>query len=115
MTIKRFHGSEFAFWDDPEGTLGAVTPGLVPMNSVVVLETTASGYGSPAHVFWQEAKARGYEPLFFAWWECDRANYRLPLLAMTSSGRSSRKSKTWSSGAVSISSRSSGAARRWPR
>lgn len=81
MTIKRFHGSEFAFWDDPEGTLGSVTPGLVPAGSVVVLETTASGYGSAAHLFWQDAKARGYTTLFFPWWECDRANYRLPLLA----------------------------------
>lgn len=81
MTLKRFHGSEFAFWDDPEGTLGTVTPGLVPSGSVIVLETTASGFDSPAHKFWLEAKERGYEPLFFPWWECDRANYRLPLEA----------------------------------
>lgn len=81
LTIKRFHGSEFAFWDDPEGVLGSVTPALVPRGSVIALETTASGFGSDAHNFWLEAAARGYAPLFFAWWECDPLNYRLPLFA----------------------------------
>ncbi|HTE46636.1 MAG TPA: hypothetical protein VK636_15390 [Gemmatimonadaceae bacterium] len=81
LTIKRFHGSEFAFWDDPEGVLGSVTPALVPIGSVVQLETTASGFGSAAHQFWLEAIARGYTPLFFAWWQCDPLNYRLPLMA----------------------------------
>jgi hypothetical protein len=81
LTIKRFHGSEFFFWDDPAATLGTVTPGLVPRGSVVTLESTASGYDSDGHTFWREAKARGYVPLFFPWWECDPENYRLPLLA----------------------------------
>jgi hypothetical protein len=81
LTLKRFHGSEFAFWDDPEGTLGTITPGLVPEGSIAVLETTASGFDSPAHNFWREAEARGYKPIFFPWWECDRENYRRPLEA----------------------------------
>jgi hypothetical protein len=81
LTIKRFHGSEWAFWDDLLGTLGGVTPALVPRGSVQVLETTASGYGSPAHAFWQEAEARGWVRVFFPWWDCDPVNYRLPLLA----------------------------------
>lgn len=81
LTIKRFHGSEWAFWDDILGTLGTVTPALVPRGRVMVLETTASGYGSPAHEFWQEAEARGWTRVFFPWWDCDPANYRLPLLA----------------------------------
>lgn len=80
LTIKRFHGSEFAFWPTPASTLAAVTPALVPKGSVVVLETTASGYDSDGHNFWREARAKGYEPLFFPWWECDPENYRLPLL-----------------------------------
>lgn len=81
LTIKRFHGSEWAFWDDIMGTLGSVTPALVPRGSVQVLETTASGYGSPAHAFWEEAEGRGWRRVFFPWWDCDPANYRLPLLA----------------------------------
>jgi hypothetical protein len=80
MTLKRFHGSEFAFWDDPLNTLATVGGGLVP-GSTVWLETTASGFGSPAHEFWLECAARGYRALFFPWWECDRVTYRLPLLA----------------------------------
>ena len=80
MTIKRFHGSEFAFWDDPEATLATVGGGLVP-GSTVWLETTASGFDSPAHTFWRECAHRGYRALFFPWWECDRVTYRLPLLA----------------------------------
>ncbi|AHG92208.1 hypothetical protein J421_4673 (plasmid) [Gemmatirosa kalamazoonensis] len=81
LTIKRFHGSEFAFWGDPVALLGSVTPALVPQGSIVVLETTASGFDSPAHNFWREAAARGYRAVFYPWWLCDRANYRLPLFA----------------------------------
>jgi hypothetical protein len=79
MTLKRLHGSEFAFWTDPLNTLATVGGGLVP-GSVVWLETTASGFDSPAHVFWRECAKRGYRTLFFPWWECDRLTYRLPLL-----------------------------------
>jgi hypothetical protein len=42
LTLKRVHGSEFAFWDQPRQTLAAITPALVPSQSVVTLETTAS-------------------------------------------------------------------------
>ncbi len=83
LTLKRVHGSEFAFWDQPRATLGSITPALVPKDSVVVLETTASGFDSEGHNFWREAVqgANGYRPLFFPWWDCDHENYRLPLLA----------------------------------
>jgi hypothetical protein len=82
LTLKRVHGSEFAFWDQPRQTLGAITPALVPRGSVVVLETTASGYDSEGHNFWREAEqgANGYRAVFFPWWECDVDNYRLPLM-----------------------------------
>jgi hypothetical protein len=82
LTLKRVHGSEFAFWDQPRQTLGTIAPALVPKGSVVTLETTASGYDSEGHQFWQEAEAgaNGYRPVFFPWWECDVENYRLPLL-----------------------------------
>jgi hypothetical protein len=82
LTLKRVHGSEFAFWDQPRQTLAAITPALVPSQSVVTLETTASGFDSEGHQFWREAEsgANGYRAVFFPWWECDVENYRLPLL-----------------------------------
>lgn len=87
LTIRRFHGSEFAFWADPEGTLGTVTPALVPRGSVVVLETTASGLDSPGHVFWKDARERGYRTVFIPWWDCDPVHYRLVLLAADELGK----------------------------
>ena len=81
LTLARLHCSEFAYFDDPAHVLGAAVPALVPQGSVVVLETTASGFDSPAHEFWRDAEARGYRPLFFPWWECDPVHYRLPLEA----------------------------------
>jgi hypothetical protein len=83
LTLKRVHGSEFAFWDDARTTLGAITPALVPQGSIITLETTASGFDSEAHQFWREAEdgANGYVTVFIPWWLCDVKNYRLPLLA----------------------------------
>jgi hypothetical protein len=83
-TLKRAHLSEFAHYEDPIGTLGSLLPALegVP-ESVVVLETTATGSETPAHVYWQEAVdgKNGYAPMFFPWWVCDPVKYRRPLLA----------------------------------
>jgi hypothetical protein len=83
VTLKRVHGSEFAFWDEPVGTLGSITPALVPRGSIVVLETTASGFDSEPHHFWRDARQgkNGYQTVFIPWWLCDVDNYRLPLLA----------------------------------
>jgi hypothetical protein len=82
LTLKRLHGSEFAFWKEPKRTLNAVSPALERPGTTIALETTASGYGSEAHDFWNDAYAgkNGYRALFFPWWECDWAIYRTPLL-----------------------------------
>lgn len=82
ITLNRFHGSEFAFWDDPRRVISSVTPAMVPRGSVIVLETTPDREGSDAHEFWKEAVAdsNGYTPLFFPWWECDPPNYRFALV-----------------------------------
>ena len=81
-TISRLHASEFAYWDDPTGTLSVITPALVPSGSAIVIETTGGGYDSAAHQFWKRAVARetSYRPLFFPWWECDPLHYRMSLL-----------------------------------
>lgn len=94
LTIGRLHCSEFAYFEDPEGALGSAGPALIPRGSVVVLETTASGHGSAAHTFWQHATERGYRKLFFPWWECDPANYRLPLMAPDELGKLSDEETT---------------------
>jgi hypothetical protein len=83
LTLRRFHASEFAFWDKPKRSLKTVTGGLIPRGSVVVLETTASGFDTEAHQFWRDAKAgiNSYRALFFPWWQCDVVNYRKPLMS----------------------------------
>lgn len=85
LTLNRFHGSEFAFWENPRQVLNQVGPALVPSGSVIVLETTPDAFESEAHKFWKEAKdgLNGYVALFFPWWVCDIPNYRLPLFNAT--------------------------------
>lgn len=82
LTLRRFHGSEFAMWDTPRNTLKTVTPALVPNGSAVVLETTASSFESEAHKFWREIREgkNSYSALFIPWWLCDQQHYRIPLL-----------------------------------
>lgn len=89
LTIRRLHGSEFAFWDKPVSTLNTVGGGLVPRGSVVVLETTGGGFDSPPHQFWKQAVAEknGYKALFYPWWECDAENYRRKLEAPDELGK----------------------------
>lgn len=81
VTLHRLHGSEFAFWDEPRSVLNTVEPAMIPEGSVIVLETTASGYNSEAHKFWKEAEKgeNSYRTVFFPWWECDPKYYRTPL------------------------------------
>ena len=83
LTLTRVHGSEFGFWDEPIGTLNAIQPALERPGTTIVLETTASGFGSEAHQFY-DAAAKGsnsYQALFFPWWACDDVFYRTPLSA----------------------------------
>ncbi len=88
ITLTRFHGSEFAFWDTPVPTLNSVAPAMIPQGSVIVLETTPDEFESGAHTFWNEAVAgeNGYRALFFPWWECDPANYQIALLEIDELG-----------------------------
>lgn len=87
LTLRRVHGSEFYHWKDPKGTLSALTPAVEKPNTTVVLESTASAFGSVGHQFWQSARLgsghkdwNGYQALFFPWWECDPELYRTPLM-----------------------------------
>lgn len=77
MTIRFIHGSEVAFWPDPE----SLTTGLnqtVPRAPLTFffLESTANGVGDYFHRTWKAAVNGDveYKPLFFAWWQ--HPNYR---------------------------------------
>lgn len=93
ITLTRFHGSEFAFWDKPKQVLASVAPAMIPHGSVIALETTPDMEGSEAHQFWNEAVEgkNGYTPVFFPWWECDPVNYRLTLLEPNELGQLSEE------------------------
>lgn len=82
VTLHRLHGSEFAFWPDPLGTLAAYTPSLERDGTTIVLETTAGVYGSPAHEFYRDAldPVHPYRVVVLPWWRCEvDREYRLAL------------------------------------
>lgn len=83
VTLKRFHGSEFAMWKEPKATLNSVSPGLERPGTSIVLETTAGAHGSEAHELFQRADSEDgeYTAVFYPWWECDPIHYRRPLEA----------------------------------
>lgn len=70
-TIRFLHGSEVAFWDDPETLMGGIAQ-TVPAapNTAVILESTANGVGNYFYEMWNAAVDgdSDYIPLFFPWW-----------------------------------------------
>lgn len=69
-TIKYFHGSEVAFWDDSADVTSAAVQ-AVPMapETFIFLESTANGIGGYFYDEWNASK-RGesqYTPVFFPW------------------------------------------------
>lgn len=70
-TGQFFHGSEVAFWKNPEKHLagiGQVIPDLP--ETEIIHESTANGPGNVFHSMWQDAEAgRGeYIPIFVPWY-----------------------------------------------
>lgn len=80
LTLTRCHASEFAHWPSPAAALAALTPALEAPGTVIVLETTASGFDSEGHNVWRNAEEAGYVQVFIPWWECDPETYQMPLL-----------------------------------
>lgn len=82
LTLSRLHCSEFAHYEDPRTVIKVSTPSMIPVGSVITLETTASAYGSDAHAYWQESEkgVTGYRAMFFPWWKCDEVHYADALL-----------------------------------
>jgi hypothetical protein len=79
-TVQLFHGSEVAFWSNPEmhmagiGNTIADNPG-----TEIVLESTANGIGNHFHKMWQDAEAgiSNYIAIFVPWFWQDE--YRSPV------------------------------------
>ncbi len=71
MTLSAVHGSEVAFWDDPEELMLGLKQ-TIPRRprTILVLESTANGVGDYFHKTWTDAEAGQSEfaPLFFPWW-----------------------------------------------
>jgi len=67
-TINNLHGTEVAFWPNPEDILAGLME-AVPEDGNVVLESTANGVGTWHHELWLEAEeGRGNYKAFFSPW-----------------------------------------------
>lgn len=72
------HVSEFAFVPKPKELHTAASQAL-RADGTYILETTASSYGSPAHLIWQDARSKRskFRAVFFEWWWRDDAYLQL--------------------------------------
>lgn len=76
-TINDIHGSEVAYWPNPENIIAGLME-TAPMDAYVDLESTANGAGGFFHKHYNEAKEglNGYKAFFFPWWW--QPEYRIP-------------------------------------
>lgn len=81
-TGQMIHGSEFAFWRNPQMHLAGLGNTVADMpGSEIILESTGNGQGNAFHLMWQEAEAgnNGFIAIFVPWfWQ---EEYRMPLRA----------------------------------
>lgn len=79
-TGQLIHGSEFAFWRNPQMHLAGLGNTVADMpGSEIILESTGNGQGNAFHLMWQEAEAgnNGFIAIFVPWyWQ---EEYRLPV------------------------------------
>ena len=69
-TIQRLHGSEVAYWDNPEDHMAGLGNALADVvGSESIRETTAQGQANFMHDEWRKAEAGvgSYENLFLPW------------------------------------------------
>ena len=69
-TAQLIHGSEFAFWRNPQMHMAGLGNTVADMpGSEIILESTGNGIGNAFHLMWQEAEAgRGlFIPIFIPW------------------------------------------------
>jgi hypothetical protein len=71
-TIHGLHGSEVAFWDNPELIMLGLRQAIPPaFGTAIILESTANGRGNYFHQTWLDATSdpdSEYHPLFFPWY-----------------------------------------------
>jgi len=81
-TIQFFHGSEVAFWSNPDDHVSGILQAIPNApGTEVFLESTACGMGNFFHKGWQKAESRvsEFEAVFIPWYWQDE--YRLPVPA----------------------------------
>lgn len=74
FTFHALHGSEVAFWDDPERLMNGLSKSIpYKHGTIIILESTANGVGNFFHKEWNRAVRResAYVPLFFPWFKHD--------------------------------------------
>lgn len=79
-TGQLIHGSEFAFWRNPQMHLAGLGNTVADMpGSEIILESTGNGQGNAFHLMWQEAEAgnNGFIAIFVPWYWQDE--YRMPV------------------------------------
>lgn len=79
-TGQLIHGSEFAFWRNPQMHLAGLGNTVADMpGSEIILESTGNGQGNAFHLMWQAAEAgtNGFIAIFVPWYWQDE--YRLPV------------------------------------
>ena len=73
FTGQLFHGSEFAFWENPEEHFSGILQSVGNVDGTeIILESTANSVGDEFHQRWQQAEmGQGdYIPIFVPWfWE----------------------------------------------
>lgn len=70
-TAQLIHGSEFAFWRNPQKHLAGLGNTVADMDGTeIILESTGNGIGNAFHLMWQEAEAgKGdYIAIFVPWY-----------------------------------------------
>ena len=79
-TAQLIHGSEFAFWRNPQMHMAGLGNTVADMpGSEIILESTGNGIGNAFHLMWQEAEAGkgNFIAIFVPWfWQ---EEYRAPV------------------------------------
>lgn len=69
-TVQMFHGSEVAFWPNPDKIWPGLGQAIADMDDTeIILESTANGVGGDFHTRWRMAEAglSDYEAIFVPW------------------------------------------------
>jgi hypothetical protein len=81
-TYNIIHISEIDFWQNPDEAMTAILQ-TVPMtpNTLVIIESTANGFGGYLHRLWEASKQgkNAYIPFFVAWFDHEEYQLKPPI------------------------------------